>query len=241
MKNIDMSFKHLGYIWLAGTFAICLAIGYIFYDFILVPQQERKAQFSNQLQVERSRVAQVEQFALAHPDTQQYLLDLDKEMHRVGNLLPEQANMGEAVAFFERTAEATGVAFGALSTEKVVAKNGWTEIRVVFKALGAYHDLLEYAKRLEAGPRFMAVRAVEFHNRLMLNRDLLDQAAIQELVEKELTSKRGVLLKPVVERGLLAKQNLMVMNVYLIVVSHGQLPDAEKDNGQPTQALPVKS
>ncbi|MDR3588888.1 MAG: type 4a pilus biogenesis protein PilO [Negativicutes bacterium] len=237
----NISFKHIGYLWLVGTCAAGLLLAFVFYDFMLSPQLESKVQLDNQIRVEKSRVTVVEAFAAAHPDTQQYLQELDREIVRVNTLLPERANTGETIAFLEDTAKATGVVFGAFSTDKSIFKNGFTETRVVFKVGGSYQDLLEYARRLDAGPRFMAVQAVEFHDRFMLNRQVLDVGGIQALLEKEFSSKGGLLGPTIVERGLLGKANLMVMNVYLTVVTQGRLPGAEAATNPPNAPTPPKS
>lgn len=179
------------------------------------------------MQLESARVAEVERFILAHPDYLQYLADLDAELVRVDTLLPDKANMGEAVAFLEDTSKATGVVFGSFATEQSVYKNGWTETGVVFKILGNFNDLLEFAYRLDDGPRFMAVRAVEFNHRIMQGQLVGDNATIQTMLERELTNQFGVLVRPVLDRGLLTKPSVMVMDVHLVVVTQGRLPGAE--------------
>jgi Tfp pilus assembly protein PilO len=240
MNFANLSFKNAGYVWLAGTLLVCLMIIYLFYDFILTPQLAQKEQLNNQLQLEKNRVAVVEQFAATHPDREGYLRELDAEVVRVNKLLPDRANMGETVDFLEGTAKTTNVVFGALTTEKSVYKNGWTESRIGFKVLGAYTDLLEFTRQLDNGPRFMAVRGVEFHDRVMLNQQLWGQEEVQKMVEKELSSKVNILVKPIIERGLLNKQSLVIMNVYLMVATQGRLPEAENAPAAPQQ-VPAKS
>ncbi|HMM21364.1 MAG TPA: type 4a pilus biogenesis protein PilO [Selenomonadales bacterium] len=242
MTTANLSFRpYIGYLWLAGTCAACLVIGYLFYDLLISPQLLHKQEITNHLQLETERVATIERFSAAHPDLRQYLQELDSEIVRVNTLLPDRPNMGEAVAFLEDTAKETGVVFGALTTEKSVFQNGCTQTRIVFKAGGGYNDLLEFARRLDDGPRFMAVRAIEFHDRVMLNREILDQGAVQEFVEKEFKNSGGLLLQPMVDRGLLRKPNLIVMNVYLIVATEGQMPGAEAAPAQPNQPAQPKS
>lgn len=240
MNFANVSFKNIGYVWLAGTLLVCLMIVYLFYDFILTPQLAQKEQLSNQLQLEKNRVALIEQFAMDHSDREEYLRGLDAEVTRVNKLLPDRANMGETVDFLENTAKATNVVFGALTTEKSVYKNGWTESRMVFKVLGAYPDLLEFNRQLDNGPRFMAVRGVEFHDRIMLNPQTYSQEEFEKMVEKELSGKANMVVKPIIERGLLSKQNLVIMNVYLMVPTQGRLPEAENAPAAPQQ-VPAKS
>ena len=235
MKLATISFKSNGYVWLAGTMVVCLAIIVLFYDLILTFQLAKKEQVAAQLWLTKGKVAQVERFAAEHPDMERYLRNLDAEVIRVNKLLPERANVGETVAFLEDTAKASGVVCGAITTEKSVFKNGWTESRLVFKVLGDYLDLVEFTRKLEAAPRFMAVRAVEFHDRVMLRQKFWGREEIEQLVEKDLSGKASSLVKPVIERGLLNKQSLVVMNVYLMVASEGCQPDVQSEQANLAQ------
>ncbi|MBP2653913.1 MAG: Pilus assembly protein, PilO [Firmicutes bacterium] len=235
MKLASISFKSNGYVWLVGTTVICLASVVLFYNFILTKQLAKKGQAVGQLCLVNSKVATVERFAAEHPDKERYLQDLNAEVIRVNKLLPDRLNMGETVAFLEDTAKVTGVVCGAITTEKSVFNNGWTENRLVLKVLGDYSDLMEFARRLDAGPRFMAVRAVEFHDRVVLGQKFWGQKEIEQLVEKELSGKASSLVKPVIERGLLNKESLLVMNVYLMVASEGRLPDVQSEQDHPAK------
>jgi len=229
----DISFKHKGYLWLAGTLAGFIIVGYLFYSVILTPQLDARDQTSNQLMQERAKVAQVENFAAAHPDSRQYLLKLDQKIAQMDTLLPDRANLGQALAFLESTAENTGTVLARFGTSKsVYNNNGWTETRVAFRVVGSYGDLLEYARRLDASPRFMAVEAVDFDHRVMLNRAELDQPGVQDLVEKKFSGDAGVVFSPVIDRGLLRKPSLLSMNINLVIVTQGQLPGAEVTQGQ---------
>ena len=188
---------------------------------------DQKEELANNLQMEKNRVATIEQFADSHPNREEYLRSLDAEVVRVSNLLPDKANIGETISFIEKTAKNTHVVFGALATEKGAYKNGWSESRLTFKVLGGYNDLLEFTRQLDSGPRFMAVRAVEFHDRIILSKMKWKQSDIEKMVEKELSTKSTMLVRPIIDRGLLSKQNLVIMNVYLMVASNGRLPDIE--------------
>lgn len=235
MKLQDsISFKqNIGYVWLVGTCIVCVVVSYLFYDLMLLPQMNSKEALSNQLQMESVRVATIEQFGIDHPDTQQYLRDLDLEKVRLDKLLPEKVNLGETVAFLEDTSKATGVVFGAFKTEQSVFRNGCTETQFSFNVFGNYKDLIEFTRKLDAGPRFMAVRAVEFHDRVLLNRISLDSKTIQDVLEKQLTNQTGALARQVIDRGLLQKQNLIVMTVSLVMATQGQLPGTTVPQGQP--------
>ncbi|MBP2651986.1 MAG: Pilus assembly protein, PilO [Firmicutes bacterium] len=243
MKVPSISCKNAGYVWLGATVAICLIMTYVVYADVLTLQLERKETIANQLASDKSRVAAVEQFAAEHPDLDSYLQQMDTEVIRVNKLLPDRANMGETLVFLEDSARNTGVACGALTTEKSVYKNGWTESRLVFKVLGAYSDLLEFAQCLDNGPRFMAVQAIEFHDRLMPKQLIGDEATRQKKLEQELSGKADILVKPILERGLLNKPSLVVMNVYLMVATEGRLPevdDVSKEEKKPAQAKPAQ-
>ncbi|MBP2653900.1 MAG: Pilus assembly protein, PilO [Firmicutes bacterium] len=228
MKIANISFKRNGYVWLAGTMAVCVVMMILFYNLILDLQLEQREQAKNQLQMANAKLAAVEKFAAIHPDTQEYLRGLDAEVARLDKLLPDRLNMGETLAFLEDTAKETGVVCGALATEKSVFKNGWTETGMVFKVLGSYSDLMKYTRRLESGPRFMTVKAVEFHDR-----NMLDNEVLQRGLDKALSNKAGAMVKMVSERGLLTKESLVVMNVYLMVASEGRLTDAEVEQVKP--------
>lgn len=241
MNFANVSFKNAGYTWTAGTVLACLLIVYGFYSLILTPQLDQKMELTNQLQMEKARVATIEQFADNHPNREEYLRSLDAEVVRVSNLLPDKANLGETISFIESTAKNTHVVFGALTTEKGAYKNGWSESRLAFKVLGGYNDLLEFTRQLDSGPRFMAVRAVEFHDRIILSQMKWKQSDIEKMVEKELSTKSTMLVRPIIERGLLSKQNLVIMNVYLMVASNGRLPDIEGGTSTTASAPPQQA
>jgi len=242
MNVAKLSFKNIGYVWLAGTVLVCLTILYLFYDIILTPQLAQKEDINNQLQLTKGKVLVVENFNTAHPDTSEYLEELDAELVRVNTLLPDTANMGQTLDFLEETAKTTKVVIGALTTEKSVYKNaGWTETRVVFKVVGGYSELLTFVRQLDDGPRFMAVRGVEFHDRTILNLDIQNREEVEQVLEKEVSSKGNILVKPLIERGLFEKPNLVVMNVYLMVATQGRLPDAEDEPAPPAAPAAPKT
>lgn len=233
MKITNITFKNTGYLWLAGTLTTIILAGFIYYFFILTPQLDYKAQVSSQLQMENSQLAGVEDFSAAHPNPQQYLRSLDQEIVRVDTLLPDRANMGQALAFLETTAEATGTVLARFSTDKSEYNSaGWTETKVAFRVVGSYNDLLAFARLMDSGPRFMAVDEVDFDHRIILNRVELDLPGIQDMVEKYYTGDVGVVVKPIVDRGLLRKQSLMSMNLNIKIITQGKLPDVDTIPGQ---------
>jgi type IV pilus assembly protein PilO len=231
LKNISFkhkSFKHQGYLWLAGTCLVLLAAGWLFCSLVLLPQWAAKNRAAGELQAERAKVATVERFQQAHPDPEQYLKELDQETAHLDEVLPAKENLGEAIAFVENTAKDSGVVFGALSTEKRVYEGGWTATRLIFKAGGSYADLVEFARRLDNGPRFMAVRAVDFYDRVLMPKAFVDHPVqLKAYVKKEIMPKVGGMVKEYFDRGIETKPTFVVMKVYLEVATKGKLPGAE--------------
>ena len=233
MKLSDMSFKNNGYSWLALVLVFYAVLGFAYYCYVFTPQLAAKEKANNELLQEKKKVMAVENFALAHPDIPGYLASLDKELVRVEKLLPDNPNMGETIALLEDTAKNTGVVFGAFKTDKKVYNNrGWTETLVTFKVGGYYPDLLEFTRRLDNAPRLMVVRSVAFDHKVLVNTGFFGRADVQAAMEKEFGNDTGLLRTILIERGLLSKPTLVVMQVQMTIATRGQLPDAEKPSAQ---------
>lgn len=234
MRRLSISFRHPGYIWLAGVSAFCIICTFFYVQYLLKPQLALKEELDNRLQVETARVRVVEKFSADHPDTFGYLQELDKEIVRVNSLLPEKLDLGGVISFLEKTAVDTSTVVGAFATDKsVYNQGGWTETRMTFKVGGNYADLFEFAKRIDHGSRLMIVEAVEFEKRVFLSKQPVDRKKLADALNRDALSGAGFLLTPILDRNLLSKPSLIIMKVSMIVVTKGQLTGAEAPPAQP--------
>jgi type IV pilus assembly protein PilO len=154
--NVKLEEKHI----IALTGVGLVAVIYLFYTFIFVPQSSQIEQLSVQCKQEQQKVKQVEAFQNEHSDMDQYLRELDKEKKTVDAQLPDDADMQGFLVQGETAARDGKLPLLSVKYEKVENKKGYREIPVGMQVQGDYFQTLNFIKNMENSPRFNSIKKI---------------------------------------------------------------------------------
>lgn len=133
---------------------LLLALGLFAASVVLLPQEMRAAALAQTLQTEKQKVAIVETFVLAHPDTDQYLTELQKALTRAETALPSAVDSSIFLSQLEKDARAAGVKLTAVKPSAVADRVGYREMPVEVSVEGTFFATLSFLKKMEDGERF---------------------------------------------------------------------------------------
>ena len=114
----------------------------------------------NQLREERNRVKQIQSFSLAHPEPAKHLNQLEEKLTVFNRMLPLEPQVGEFLTQSENSAKTSGVQFVSLKPGQMANKGGYRELSLELTIRGNYFQTMNFLKRIEEGPRFVAVTNV---------------------------------------------------------------------------------
>jgi Tfp pilus assembly protein PilO len=143
-------------LYLVTSLTFCLIVS----SFLLHPQEVRIAERTRQLSVEKQKVAVVESFILAHPDTDQYLAELQQSLTQSELALPGSLDTSKFIAQLEKDTRDSGIRL--LNVKPTVVtdnKGGYREIPIEVSVEGQYFPTMAFLKKLEDGERFSLVSA----------------------------------------------------------------------------------
>ena len=146
--------KHILVLYSLGLFAVIWVFGLLVY----LPQAARNNELRAQLEERRQQVSLVEKFALAHPEADKYLAELDQRQIMLDKMLPNNPNLSDFILQVERGARESGVQVSQLKPAVSVNKEGYREIPVEILIKGNFFQTAAFIKKLEDGQRFMLVQ-----------------------------------------------------------------------------------
>ncbi|MCE5285865.1 MAG: type 4a pilus biogenesis protein PilO [Pelosinus sp.] len=137
-----------------------VAVIYLFYAFIFVPQSEQIEQLSAQSKEEQNKLKQVEVFQSEHPDINQYLHELDDKKVMVDAMLPDDADLRGFLVQGETAARVGKLPLLSVKYEKVENQKGYREIPVAMGVQGDYFQTLNFIKSMEESSRFNSIKKI---------------------------------------------------------------------------------
>lgn len=144
-----------------GLFSVSIVlIAYLLYIFILEPQWTHIDELKKQYQVEEQKVKVIETFALAHPDMDGYLFELDNKIIAVDKLLPDTPEVSSFVLQVEQLAQESGVELSYIKPGKVDNKQGYREIAVELSIKGTFPGMMSFLHKTEGGSRFITIGTI---------------------------------------------------------------------------------
>jgi type IV pilus assembly protein PilO len=138
---------------------------WIFFLLLYLPQIARHNELRAQLQSQQQQVRTVEAFALAHPEADKYLSELERRQTMLNKMLPGSPDIGEFVLQVEQAAKETGVLVSQLKPSVPVNKEGYREIPVEILLKGNFFQTAAFLKKLEDGQRFSLVKTLSMQAR----------------------------------------------------------------------------
>lgn len=133
---------------------LVLALGMLVSSVLLYPQEVRGGELKLQLQQEQQKLATVENFILANPDTDKRLVELEQSLLRVEKSLPGSLDVSVFMGQLQRDAAATGVKLVNVKPSAMVDRAGYREMPIEVSVDGNYFAMLAFLKKLEDGERF---------------------------------------------------------------------------------------
>lgn len=141
-----------------SLFAIGMVlVSYLFYVFLLVPRWTEMDTLKSQYQMESQQVKVIEAFALAHPNPEEHVTQLDTKIMAVNKLLPDQPEISTFLLQLEQLSKETGVQLSYLKPGKTTNKEGYREIDIEFSINGRFNNIMNFLSKTESGTRFMNI------------------------------------------------------------------------------------
>lgn len=153
--------KHKVILFITSTLLVIL----LFYFLWLVPQTQRIGDLSNQVGFEKQRNGQIESFALAHPNSDEYLLEVDQKVFTVNQLLPNELDVSDFLVQLNQTAITSGVRLVQIKPAQPVNKSGYREIPVEILIRGSYFQTLNFLTKFDNVPRFAMINNISTQSR----------------------------------------------------------------------------
>ena len=148
LKGIAPRYLVVLYLVLVG------AVGVAVSSLILYPQELRILELERQILADRQKLNAVESFILAHPNTEQYLTELQRSQARTEFLLPSQIDVAKYVEQLEKDARASGVKLLNIKPSAAADKAGYREMPVELSVEGSFYSIMSFIKKMEDGERF---------------------------------------------------------------------------------------
>jgi len=148
-----LEIRHKIFLFALGT----IVISYLFYDFLLLPRWTEIDQLRVQSDMESQQVKIIEAFALAHPNPEEHITQLDNKIMTVNKMLPDQSEISSFLLQLEQLSNQTNVQLSYLKPGKITNKEGYREIEVEFAINGKFNSIMDFLSKTENGSRFMNI------------------------------------------------------------------------------------
>jgi type IV pilus assembly protein PilO len=160
-KLTGLKTKHIILLYSLGLAAVV----WIFVMLVYLPQTVRNNELRAQLQLQQQQVKNIESFALAHPEADKYLAELDRRQIVADKMLPNHPELSEFVMQVERSAREAGVQVLQLKPSVPASRQGYREIPIEILIKGNFFQTANFLKKMEDGSRFTLVQNLTMHSR----------------------------------------------------------------------------
>lgn len=136
-----------------------------FYSFFIFPLQEKISLLKEQQKVEKQHLEKLQEYSLSHPNIDQYLLELDKTLNHLDDLLPNDIIIHQFITQLEQSSQKSGIHLLHIKPGQVINKNQYREIPIEIIARGDYFHTLEFLKNIENNKRFLRITKISIYSR----------------------------------------------------------------------------
>ena len=139
-----------------------LLITYLFYDYVLVPQWTHIDELTGKYKSEQQQVTAIDNFALAHPNQEEFLLELDNKLIHIGNTFPDNPEISTLLMQFEQLSRDCGVQLNYLKPTKITNKDkeGYREFELEFSINGTFARNMDFLNKAEHGLHFANITSI---------------------------------------------------------------------------------
>ncbi|SFL40134.1 type IV pilus inner membrane component PilO [Pelosinus propionicus] len=134
-----------------------IAATWLVYSSLLLPQRDSIDQLTMQLYTERQQVKFIEEFLLIHPNPEQYMLELDKNLMQINRILPDDPESSSFVMQVEELSKECSMELNYLKPTKIMNKDGYREYEVEISLIGGFIESMQFIKKIENNSRFTNV------------------------------------------------------------------------------------
>lgn len=135
-------------------------VTYLVYSFLLVPKWTSIDELKAQNNIEQQQVKIVENFLMAHPSPETYLLELDNKITDVNQMLPDNPDVSNFLLQVEELAAQSGLQLSYLKPGKIDNKQGYREIIIDFSVKGDFSGIMNFLHKTENLPRFVSITTI---------------------------------------------------------------------------------
>lgn len=142
-----------------GLFGIA-SIGMAIVLLVILPQREQVEQLRESHRLEGLRVRAVEEFILAHPRGEKYVVELAAQQQKVQQKLPDDLAMGQFLQELEQAAVQAAVQLRQIKPGATISKGGYRETPLEVQVRGNFFQLLTLVQKIEEMQRFSSITAM---------------------------------------------------------------------------------
>lgn len=137
-----------------------LSLILVFYLQVLLPQGLRITELKSARMELEQKNAIVQDFSQRQPDTNKYLLEIDKKAIWVDGMLPNSVDLGSFLTQLEQVAKASGVQLSEIKPSQSISKPNYQTISVEVNIRGTFAQILSFLQRLDNIKRFTIVNSI---------------------------------------------------------------------------------
>jgi Tfp pilus assembly protein PilO len=144
-----------------GLFVIgIIAVIWLFYSFVLLPQWARIDRLTAQYNMEKKQLKGVETFAGSYLSSEQYMAALDNKVTQVNKMLPDNPDISTFLVDIGELAKECDIQIASIKPVQIVTKEEYREYDIEILLKGMYMQTMDFFKKSETGLRFTNVAAV---------------------------------------------------------------------------------
>ncbi len=134
-----------------------IAVTWLVYLSLLLPQWDRIDQLTTQFDKEYQQVKVIEDFLLIHPNPEQYILELDQKLMQIDRILPDNPESSSFIVQVEELSKECGIQLNYLKPTKIMNKDGYREYEIELSLIGGFIESMQFIKKIEYKSRFTNV------------------------------------------------------------------------------------
>lgn len=137
----------------------------LYYIYIFTPQNLRIAELTAVRQAVEQQNSTIQSFAKKKPDTDRYLVEVEKKAALADAILPNNADIGGFLIQLEKAATASGLQLCEVKPAKNIIKTNYQETSLEVITKGSFVQTLAFLQNLENVVRFNAVSSISVQSR----------------------------------------------------------------------------
>ena len=158
---ISFSWKKMAIKYQLSLVTMCIiAVTWLVYFSVLLPQWDRIDQLTTQFYKEQQQVKVIEDFLFIHPNPEKYILELDQKLMQLGRILPDNPESSSFIMQIEELSKKCDVQLNYLKPTKITNKDGYREYEIELSLIGGFIESMQFIHKFENKSRFTNVSTI---------------------------------------------------------------------------------